>query len=299
VEFRQFRYFIAVARELSFTRGAKCLHVSQPPLSRQINALEEELGVRLLNRNKHRVSLTEAGRVFLIHAQDVVERMEAAATMARQVAQGEIGSLVLGYGGVAAYTWVPAILKAFRRQYPAVKVTLDQLPLMDHMDALRSRRIDIGFVLMPFDDRSVSVEPLRRDTLVVAVASDDAVARQSGVRLRQLANRDFVMFPRTRAAAYHRLVTELCRQAGFVPRIAKETAAMESVIGLVASGLGVAIVPSMAQRIHVRDVSFVPLQDKAARIEFAFAWNKDNLSPVVRAFLATARSAARRSAKRA
>jgi DNA-binding transcriptional LysR family regulator len=290
MEFRQFRYFIAVAQELSFSRAAKRLHVSQPPLSRQVSSLEDELGVRLLNRNKHKVSLTDAGSLFLIHAQDVVEGMETAATMARKVAQGEIGRLVLGYGGVAAYTYVPSILRRFREQYPAVKITLEQMPLLDQLDALRSRKIDIGFVLLPCAERSVHTEPMMRDSLVLAVSPDHSFATQSGVRIRQLGSCDFVMFPRNKMVGYQRHIVEMCRRAGFMPNIVKEAHPMESLLGLVASGLGVAVVPATAKRIQISDVSYVPILDKDAHMDFGFAWNKDNLSPVVREFMGTART---------
>jgi LysR family transcriptional regulator, benzoate and cis,cis-muconate-responsive activator of ben and cat genes len=298
MEFRQFRYFIAVAQELSFSRAAKRLHVSQPPLSRQVSSLEEELGVRLLNRNKHKVSLTDAGSLFLIHAQDVVEGIETAATMARKVARGEIGRLVLGYGGVAAYTHVPTMLRRFREEYPAVKISLDQMPLVDQLDALRSRRIDIGFVLMPCAERAVSTELMTRDTLVVAVPPDHSLARQAGVRTRQLASCDFVMFPRNKMVGYQRYIVDLCRRAGFMPNIVKEAHPMESLVGLVASGFGIAIVPAMAKRIQSANITYVPILDKNAYMDFGFAWNKDNLSPVLRQFMATARSVLKSPTKR-
>lgn len=289
MDLRQLRYFIAVAEDLSFSRAAKRIHVSQPPLSRHVSNLERELGIRLLDRNNHSVRVTAAGRVFLDNARNVLQAVEAAASMARQAAQGEVGSLTLGFGGSAAYAFLPAILRTFRARYPAVKVTLDQLSLIEQIEAIKSRRIDIGFVLLPFEDPSIGFQAMMRDRLVTAVPSDHVLARRAALRLKELEPHDFVGFSRSGRFGYHNHILDLCRRAGFVPRIVKETAPMVSVIGLVASGMGIALVPSMAQRLHISDVRYVPIEDKGAYMRFAFAWNKANITPVVRTFLAVAR----------
>lgn len=289
MEMRQLRYFTAVADELSFTRAAQRLHVSQPPLSRQISNLEGELGVQLLHRDKHRVALTEAGRMFLGHAKAILRDTDTAAGIARRAAQGEIGRLVLAFGGSAALSVMPEILKNFRIRYPEVTVELEQLPLTERLDALRSRRVDVGYVLLPFGDRTLSTELMVRDPLVLAVPQDHALAEEPHVRLKQIQSCDFVAFPRTGGLGYHSHIVDICRGAGFVPRIVRETAPMESVIGLVASGLGIAMVPSMARRLRLANVVYVPIKDKRAYIDFAFAWNKENRSPVLHAFLAIAR----------
>lgn len=299
MELRQLRYFLAVAEHLSFSAAARAIHVSQPPLSRQVAALEQELGVRLFERNNHSVSLTAAGSVFLDRARDVLRGVEAAVSTARQAANGEIGSLVFGFGGSAAYAFMPAILRSFRSRHPAVKVSLDQLALIDQIAALRSRRIDVGFVLLPFEDPSIDYEAMMRDGLVAAVAADHPLAKRTSVRLGELKAFDFVGFSRSGRFGYQGRILDLCRRAGFIPRIVKETAPMVSVIGLVASGLGIAIVPSMAQRLQIADVRYVPIKERYAHMDFAFAWNRDNDSPVLRAFLAVAREAVSQSGRAA
>lgn len=294
MELRQLRYFVAVADELSFTRAAQRLHISQPPLSRQISNLEAELGVELLYRNKHRVVLTEAGRVFLDHAKALLRDTDTAAGIARRAAQGEIGRLALAFGGSAALSVMPEILKTFRSRYPEVTVELEQLPLTERLDALRNRRVDVGYVLLPFGDRSLSTERMIRDPLVLAVPQDHALAQERHVRLKQVQSCDFVAFPRTAGLGYHSHIMDICRRAGFIPRIVRETAPMESVIGLVASGLGIAMVPSMARRLRLANVVYVPIKEKHTYIDFAFAWNKENRSPVLHAFLAIARDVSSR-----
>jgi LysR family transcriptional regulator, benzoate and cis,cis-muconate-responsive activator of ben and cat genes len=294
MELRQLRYFVAVADSRSFSRAAERLHISQPPLSRQIANLERELGIRLLDRNNRSVSLTAAGQLFVERAREVLKGVESAVSSMRQVAEGELGSLTLGFGGSAAYAFIPAILRDFRARYPGVTVTLDQLPLIDQMPALKKRRIDLGFVLLPCEDPSIGFEAMMRDRLVIAVPADHPLASRSAVQLRELKPYDFVGFSRAGRFGYHSHTLEVCRQAGFLPHIVKESAPMVSVIGLVASGIGIAIVPSMARRLQMTDVRYVRLKDKHAHMDFAFAWNKDQFSPVLKTFLSVARETVKR-----
>jgi len=294
VELRQLRYFVAVAEELSFTRAAQRLHISQPPLSRQVSSLEAALGVQLLQRNKQRVILTDAGHVFLARARGVLAELEAAAGMARRASQGEIGRLRIGIGGSAALSVMPAVLRAFRLRYPSVELTLEQLAMSERLESLRNGRIDLGFVLLPFGERSLAVERMIRDPLLLAVPADHPLAKKRRVRLKEAEACDFVAFPRTGSLGYHRRIVDTCRHAGFMPRIVRETAPMESVIGLVASGIGIAIVPSMARRLRLDNVAYLPILDKGGHIDFAFAWNKGNTSAVLQAFLTTARDVVRR-----
>ena len=205
-----------------------------------------------------------------------------------------MGSLTLGFGGSAAYAFIPAILRDFRVRYPGVTITLDQLPLIEQMPALKSRRIDLGFVLLPCEDPSIGFEAMMRDRLVIVVPADHPLASRSAVHLRELKAYDFVGFSRAGRFGYHGHTMEICRQAGFLPRIARESAPMVSVIGLVASGIGIALVPSMARGLQMADVRYVRLKDKHAHMDFAFAWNKDRFSPVLRTFLSVARETVKR-----
>jgi DNA-binding transcriptional LysR family regulator len=296
MELRQLRYFVAVAEARSFSRAAERLHISQPPLSRQIANLERELGTRLLDRNQRTVSVTAAGQLFLERAREVLKGLDDAVASLRRVSEGEVGRLTLGFGGSAAYAFMPAILREFRARYPGVTVTLDQLSLIEQTPALKNRRIDVGFVLLPCDDPLLGFQAMMRDRLVLAVPADHPLARRSAVPLRAVKGYDFVGFSRAGRFGYHDHILEICRQAGFLPRIVKESAPMVSVIGLVASGIGIAIVPSMARRLQMADVRYVSLKDKHAHMDFAFAWNKERFSPVLKTFLSVARDTLRRGA---
>lgn len=282
-----------MAEELSYSRAAARIHVSQPSLSRQVAALEAEIGVALLDRDKHRVSLTAAGKAYLGRARELLGGLDEAADLARHTAQGQVGRLALGFGGSAAYTLMPAVLRRFRARYPEVEVTLQQLPLTAQLDALREGRVDVGFLLLPVDDPSVRTERLMRDRMVAAVPSDHALARRREVALRSLSDEAFVAFPREGGLGYRDRMVELCLKAGFTPRIVREAAPLESIVGFVASGAGIALLPAMARRLRVADVIYVPVTERFAFMDFALAWRPDAKMPAIDAFLATSRELAR------
>lgn len=282
-----------MAEELSYSRAAARIHVSQPSLSRQVAALEAEIGVALLDRDKHRVSLTAAGRAYLERARELLVGLDQAADLARRSAKGQVGRLALGFGGSAAYTLMPAVLRRFRARYPEVEVTLQQLPLTAQLDALREGRVDVGFLLLPVDDPSVRTERLMRDRMVAAVPSDHALARRREVALRSLSDEAFVAFPREGGLGYRDRMVELCLKAGFTPRIVREAAPLESIVGFVASGAGIALLPAMARRLRVADVIYVPVTERFAFMDFALAWRPDAKMPAIDAFLATSRELAR------
>ena len=282
-----------MAEELSYSRAAARIHVSQPSLSRQVAALEAEIGVALLDRDKHRVSLTAAGKAYLGRARELLGGLDEAADLARRTAQGQVGRLALGFGGSAAYTLMPAVLRRFRARYPEVEVTLQQLPLTAQLDALREGRVDVGFLLLPVDDPSVRTERLMRDRMVAAVPSDHALARRRDVALRSLSDEAFVAFPREGGLGYRDRMVELCLKAGFTPRIVREAAPLESIVGFVASGVGIALLPAMARRLRVADVIYVPVTERFAFMDFALAWRPDAKMPAIDAFLATSRELAR------
>ena len=282
-----------MAEELSYSRAAVRIHVSQPSLSRQIAALEAEIGVALLDRDKHRVSLTAAGQAYLERARELLGGLDQAAELARRTAQGQVGRLALGFGGSAAYTLMPAVLRLFRARYPEVEVTLQQLPLTAQLDALREGRVDVGFLLLPVDDPAVRTERLMRDRMVAAVPSDHAFARRREVSLRSLSGQSFVAFPREGGLGYRDRMVELCLKAGFTPRIVREAAPLESIVGFAASGAGIALLPAMAQRLRVADVLYVPISEHYAYMDFALAWREQGKSPALEAFFVQAREVAR------
>jgi DNA-binding transcriptional LysR family regulator len=285
MEHRQLRYFVAVAEELSFSRGAARAGVSQPPLSRQIANLEAELGTRLLDRNKHGVRLTESGKVFYAEAIKTLAAIERTVHMTQRAARGQTGSLSLGFGGSAAYTFAPSVLRKFRDLYPGVELSLHNTPMTLQLDRLKEQAIDVGFLMLPMHDKALQTRLLLRDPLVVAVPAGHPLTKSRTVGLRAIEPYDLIMFPRAGGFGFFSHIMAICKKAGFVPTVAQEVAPMESVIGLVAAGVGISVVPSVAKRLLITGVKYLPLQESYAVMEFAVAWRKDNTSPVVRAFV--------------
>jgi DNA-binding transcriptional LysR family regulator len=287
MELRQLRYFVAVAEELSFHRGAERVGVSQPPLSRQIANLEAELGTRLLERDKHSVSLTETGKVFYAEAIKSLAAVDRAIGTTRRAAKGQMGSLTLGFGGSATYAVIPKLLRRFRSLFPEVELSLHVLPMADQLDALREQLIDIGFQIAPIRDETFHSRGILRDPLVVALPSTHPLAGKPKIGLKALEPGEFVMLSRSGGGLpFYTQVMQICRKAGFVPNIVREVTPMESVIGLVAAEVGIAIVPSTAQqRLRIANVTYLPLRERYAVMEFAIAWRKDNTSSVVAAFV--------------
>jgi len=281
---RQLRYFVAVAEELSFTRAAAHLHVSQPPVSRQIMQLEQEVGVALLERSKQYVRLTDAGRHFYDEARAILAAAQSAMLSTRRVATGQVGKLSLGLGGTAAYV-LPDVLSKFRQRFPEVELVLNPLNLAYHQAALADEKIDVGLVIMPIDNVELDTQLLIRLRLVVALPVGHALSARRTLSLKELAEQPFVMVPWSQGQGFGRLVMKICRRAGFLPQIVQEAEPMESVVGMVAAGAGIAIVPQSMQQLHLRKVVYRPIRENYAFADLAVAWRKTNASPIVKALL--------------
>lgn len=289
MELRHLRYFVAVAEELHFGRAAQRLHLAQPPLSRQIQALERELGVPLFTRHRRRVALTAAGETFLEGARRVLASADDVVRDAQRAQRGEIGRLALGFVGSAAYTVLPRILRAFRERYPLVELSLQAMTTQEQVAALQDRRIGAGILRPPVDEGSFALQPLLREPLVAALPEDHPLAAQERVPLVALAGESFVLYPRADGPAVHDAIVSLCVEAGFSPRIVQESGEMQTIAGLVAGGIGVALVIAPAERMRSRGVVYRPLADVTRSWELALAWRRDEASPVAGALLAAAR----------
>jgi DNA-binding transcriptional LysR family regulator len=295
VEIRQFRYFLAVAEEFSFTRAALRCHVSQPPLSRQIARLEQEIGVRLLERDHHSVALTEAGRIFLEDARAVLARVDGSRERAIRAASGLTGRLTVGFGSSTAYALLPMLVRNFRTRYPDVELVLKSMPVIAQVEALRAGEIDVGVLRLPVYDEMISTQFVHREGLVVVLPATHALAGARRIRLEDLAGCEFVAYQRSRGLGFHNDLIALCRAAGFEPRIVQESSPTEGIVGVVACGRTVAIVPAAARRLHVDGVVYRPLIAPANAapeltiVDFAVAWLRDSVSPTISGFVATAK----------
>jgi DNA-binding transcriptional LysR family regulator len=226
--------------------------------------LKVEIGTELFNRNKHRVAITEAGSVLFQKLQDLLPRLEAAIKTTQRAAKGQVGTLTLGFGGSAVYTVTPALLRRFRHQFPDVELSLQNIPVTSQLDALLDQRIDIGFLILPIDNEAIATKVLLRDPLLVALPSGHPLARRKTISVSDLSEADFLVFPRSRNFGFYNKVADLCARAGFIPNVVQEISPLESQIGLVAAGVGIAIVPSVAQKFRLAEVEFRPLRERTA-----------------------------------
>ncbi len=302
MELRHLRYFVATAEELNFRRAAERLHVAAPALSVQIRQLEEEVGVELLERDKHHVALTAAGRVFLECSHRILRAVDEAVRAAGRAARGETGQLVIGFIAQLSYEWLPNVLRSFRVRVPNVAITLTELTPTRQIEELVARRLDLGIIGLGLPDphEELQVEVMSAEPLVVALPHDHPLAGSYRLTLADLAKERFIFTARTDSPAYTPWLLGLCYQAGFEPNIALEADRSPSAVNYVAAGFGVAIFPAQIGRLNMPTVRFVPLDDATPKYQLCVAWRKDNKLPALERFLATARTvvAARRKKPR-
>ncbi|GAB2562512.1 LysR family transcriptional regulator [Dyella jejuensis] len=291
-DFRQLRYFIAVAEELSFTRAAQRLHLSQPPLSQQIQALEQDLGTRLLERDKRNVALTAPGKLFLEQARQILAMAEDARTRVAEAAAGFSGQLRLAYTvSVSFHPALPQILLRSGQHAPNVQVLLSEMYTEPQFSALRAGQIDVGFVRdMPAhedDARCLRLDVIDREPLLLALPAGHRLAGRDHVELGEAAGEPFVVQPRELAATLYDRLVRLAASAGFHPVIRQQAQQLNGLIALVAAGIGLALVPASMQVVKLAGVSYVPLADPDAHLLLAVASRAENPSPVVLQFLQT------------
>ncbi|WP_447594532.1 LysR family transcriptional regulator [Aquipseudomonas campi] len=303
MELRHLRYFVAVAETLHFSRAAEQLGISQPPLSQQIQALEEEVGARLFERTNRRVELTDAGRLFLDEARLALAQVEKARQVARRAQQGELGELKIGFTASAPFTsTITGSIFAFRQAYPDVHLNLLEMSSGEVVEALQEKALQVG-VIRPFTlpDTVRSVE-LFRDPLVAVLREDHplAVGSEEGLSIAALAQEPFVFFPRTFGTGLYDQLIALSRQAGFSPRIVQEASEAMTIIGLVAAGLGVSMLPASFRRTRVEGVVYRTLLDPGATSAIWLVLNRDERSPLALSFveMVTREAAALQSARR-
>jgi len=292
MELRHLRYFVAVAEELHFGRAAARLHMAQPPLSRQIRQLEEELGVTLLDRGKRRVDLTPAGRTFLAEARRVLVQSERAVRAAQRTERGEIGPLALGFVPAADLELLPRALRLCSARHPHFELELHPMTRCQQVDALRSGRIQVGVVFLPFDGGGLTIEPLSREPLVAVLPAGHRLARRERVRMLDLQDDPMISFPRARRDGDH-MTLSACRRAGFEPRMSYATDRIETNLALVAAGLGVSLMPASIKNLRRSGVVYRPLVPPAPQVEMAVAYPREAPSPAVATFLHVLREAAR------
>jgi DNA-binding transcriptional LysR family regulator len=293
-ELWQLRYFMAVADRLHFGRAAEALHISQPPLSRAIRALEARLGVALFARSRRRVELTAEGGRLLEEARRLVGQLERAVLEVRGMASGEQGRLRIGFVSLADYGVLPGLLKRFKAARPGVALALREMLSPEQAAALGAGELDFGLLLPPVaGEAGLEHLVVQRERFVAALPSRHRLARVAGrLAVIDLAGEPFVMVPREIAPGLYDIVRGLAARAGIPLNVTQEAIQMQTVVSLVSSGLGVAIVPASVANLGRRGVAYRELADRHPRLELWLAWPRGALSAAARDFVTHARRSA-------
>ncbi len=285
MELRHLRYFKAVADHLNFSRAAEQLHVAQPALSRQIQAAEDELGTKLFERNRVSVRLTDAGRVFYRWACKILAEVDMATAAVREVSEGSGGILVISNDWHLGSDFIAGTLAEFRARYPCIEVVIHDRKISDQVALLRSRRVHLGFIIrdMPGVKSDLQMLFLRRSRLLLALPVRHRLARRTSVRLAELADETWLTLDPQESPAYSQYLTRLCRLAGFTPQLGEHATTPEGIIGRVASGYGIALMPEHIELPANRHLRYVPTD--CPPLELCAAWHRDEQSGLLKRYL--------------
>lgn len=288
IELRPLRYFVAVAEEMHFGRAAHRLHMTQPPLSQTIQALEAQLGTVLFARTRRSVALTAAGRALLPEAQRLIEQADALPRLAQRAAAGESGRLSLAFVSSADYSVLPSALREFRSAFPDVHIELREATGDVQIDELSANRIDVGILIGPLSDKlngEFDYLPLLSEPLVLAAPEGLQFSPHKKRSLKSWAELPLIIFPRRLAPVFHDQIFDCFRNAGITPHIGQEAIQMQTIIGLVSAGMGIALVPQSVSNLQRPGVEYHALKEGSPLIETGLVWRSDHASPVVQAFL--------------
>lgn len=291
MDLRHLKYFIAVAEEQNIGRAAVRLHMSQPPLTRQIQQLEDELGVQLFIRTPRGMELTSTGKLFLEEARNIYSIIEQAMERTQLAGQGKLGRLDIATFGSGILDTIPKLLLAFRKNYPDVKIVLHTMNKNEQIEALLQRRISLGFNRMLTPTPGISAELISNEPLLLAINEDNPLSKEAEITLHSLIDQPFILFPTSGRPSFADKVVGLCQQAGFTPQISQEVEDVVTAISLVASGFGVCIVSETTSILALPGVIYRPLRHlpENARIDLSCIFRSDDKSPLVAAFLSEIR----------
>lgn len=284
-ELRLLRLFVAVAEERHFGNAARRLHIAQPPLSQQIQKLERRLGTELFDRSRRPIELTDAGEALFAEARLALTYAKRAYAAARRAANGQLGCVYIGAMQAAVNGVLAYVMRAHRLQYPDVKLELIELGNVEQVEQLVDHRIDVGFLRGPIDEPSLTIQTLIADPLAAVVCVDHALADQERIDPRQLAHEPTILWTRAAATTTYADVVELFRMYDIDPPIVDEVQHIQTILALVASGAGIALLPTSFINLNRKDVRFIPLSGELPHRPLILAWRTVDRSPTVRCFL--------------
>jgi DNA-binding transcriptional LysR family regulator len=285
VELRHIRSFLSLAKTLNFSRTAEIVHLSQPALTLQIQALEEEVGVKLFERDRRKTTLTAAGAAFRSEAIGGLAQLEQAIQNARLAAQGKLGVVRLGFVSTAGTYLIPNLINKYRTLNPLVEFSLRNILTADQGPMLEEGSLDLGFLRMPFSTGpNLEVAPIHKEDFLLVVPSSHRLAQKSAVKLRETAGETFVLYARAHAPGFHDFVLGILSRAGVIPAISQVAGEMPTLISLVASGAGISLLPESAVKNSKAAVTGCKIRDKIPISEIALVWRKKAAPAVVEQF---------------
>src|SRR5713101_3181882 len=295
MELRHLRYFVAVAEELNFTRAAEKLHLAQPSLTRQIHNLEDELGVRLLNRAKSQVALTEEGRSFLVDARRILALATESILAVQRLSRGESGQLNIAYLSNFDFQLLPETLAAFRQTFPHIALNLFDMTPAEQVRAMEARKIDLGFVGLPppAGARQLQWESIARQRTIVVLPVKHPLARKRQVNLGELKTMFFVGLSEKTHPGFRDWLNETCRPAGFTPRVLQDAELEPALMTFVAEGLGVTLAREHIKKLPHPGVTFRPLAP-SVKSDYCIAWNRSNDSRALQQYIEIVKGLPRR-----
>ena len=289
LELRQLRYFVAVAEELHFGKAAERLHMTQPPLSQAIHALEDMLGTPLFVRNRRAVTLAPAGDALLPEARRMLAQAAEIPGLVSRAAGGESGRLSLAFVSSADYSVLPPFLRNYRAEYPQVQIVLQEATSDVQVDDLLRERIDAGLIIPPLPEKALPIldylKVLDEPLILAAPTGLDALREPGPVWLKDLPHLPLIIFPRPIAPALHDAILAVFRAAGLTPEVGQEAIQMQTIVSLVSAGMGLALVPQSVSNLMRPGVEYRALHDPTPLVETGLAWRRDNASPVLQGFL--------------
>jgi DNA-binding transcriptional LysR family regulator len=288
MELRQLRYFVALAEQLHFAHAAELLHMTQPALSNQIKALEDDLGVRLFDRTRREVTLTEAGSYFLQEAQLTLKQAEKAQAVARRVARGQLGSLRVGYVASAVFTGILSLIASELRQHaPELQLLLEELLGPEQLIRIAAGTLDAGILRLPVEHELPHLETkvLIKERMVIAIREDHPLARLKQIPVAELRNENFIVWKGVQPMTMNDHLAALAREGDFPLRIGQAVPTLPAMVAVVGGGVGAALVPESLQNMNMPSVCFRPLADLERISEIAVCYRSDETSLAVWKFL--------------
>ena len=285
MELRHIRSFLSLAKTLNFSRTSEIVHLSQPALTLQIQALENEIGVKLFERDRRKTVLTAAGAAFQREATRGLAQFEQGIQNARLAAEGKLGVVRLGFVSTAGQSLIPELINQYRAKNPLVEFSLRNILTADQGQMLEEGALDLGFLRLPFNaGPNLEVATIHQEDFVLVVPSSLSLARKSGVRLRETAKETFVLYDRPHAPGFHDFVLGILTRAGVIPAVSQVAGEMPTLISLIASGAGISLLPGSAVKNCRAAVAGCKVLDKIPISEIALVWRKKAAPAVVEEF---------------